>query len=146
MKTTRRNFIRTLAGVVAVPAIGSAAKKKDEFQDIRVDRYYILRGGQYKDTGGIGCLGVELGTGIVEEMDWQKYCNMLDRWIENIEDKGFYLEVIGYFGPNDAKHFGKIQLKRDWLLKFYSLHKNETKEDWEQKYNKYLESLHIRKS
>ena len=68
MKTTRRNFIGTLAGMIAVPAIG-AIKKKDEFQDIRVDRYYILKGGQFKDTGGIGCSGVELGIGTVKEMD-----------------------------------------------------------------------------
>lgn len=142
MKTTRRNFIGTLAGVIAVPAIGSATKKKkDEFQDIRVDRYYILKGGQYKETGGIGCPGVSIGSELKEEMDWQKYCNMLDRWIGNIEDKGFYLEVSGYFGPDNAKQFGKIQLKRDWLMKFYNLHRNETKEDWERKYDQYLKSI-----
>ena len=140
MKTTRRNFIGTFAGVIAVPAIGSATKK-DEFQDIRVDRYYILKGGQYKETGGIGCPGVELGIGTVKEMDLQKCCNMLDRWIDNVEDKGFYLEVSGYFGPDNAKQFGKIQLKRDWLMKFYNLHKNETKEDWERKYDQYLKSI-----
>jgi len=141
-KTTRRNFIGTLAGVIAVPVIGSAIKKEEEFQDIRVDRYYILRGGQYGDTGGIGCPGFELGIGTVKEMAWQKYCNMLDRWMDNIEDKGFYFEVVGYFGPDDAKPFGRIRLNRDWLMKFYNLHKNETKEDWEKKYGDYLESLH----
>lgn len=139
MKTTRRNFIGTLAGVIALPAIG--AIKKDEFQDIRVDRYYILRGGQYKETGGIGCPGVSIGSELKEEMDWQKYCKMLDRWMDNIEDKGFYLEVSGYFGPDNAKQFGKIQLKRDWLMKFYNLHRNETKEDWERKYDQYLNSI-----
>ena len=140
MKTTRRNFIGTLAGVISVPAIGSVTKK-DEFQDIRVDRYYILRGGKYKDTGGIGSPGVALGIGTVKEMDLQKYCNMLDRWIDNVEDKGFYLEVSGYFGPDDAKSFGKIHLNREWLMKFYNLHKNETKEDWERKYDQYLKSI-----
>lgn len=141
MKTTRRNFIGTLAGVIAMPAIGSATKKEDEFQDIRVDRYYILRGGQYKETGGIGCPGVELGIGTVKEMDLQKRCNMLDRWIDNVEDKGFYLEVSGYFGPDNAKQFGKIHLNREWLMKFYNLHRNETKEDWERKYDQYLKSI-----
>ena len=139
MKTTRRNFIGTLAGVIAAPAIG--AIKKDEFQDIRVDRYYILKGGQYKDTGGIGCPGVELGIGTVKEMDLQKCHNMLDRWIDNVEDKGFYLEVSGYFGPENAKQFGRIHLNREWLMKFYNLHRNETKEDWERKYDQYLKSI-----
>ena len=139
MDITRRNFVGSLVATMAIPAIG---KNDDWFEDIRVDRYYILRGGQYKDTGGIGCPGVELGIGTVKEMDWQKYCNMLDRWIDNIEDKGFYLEVLGYFGSDDAKPFGKIYMKRDWLMKFYSIHKNETKEDWEKKYGDYLESLH----
>ena len=146
MEITRRDFIGTLAGMIAVPVIGSATKKKDEFQDIRVDRYYILKGGQYKDTGGIGAPGASVGSELKEDMDWQVYCRDMDTWIEHVEKSGYYFEVIGYFGPDDAKHFGKIQLKRDWLLKFYNLHKNETKEDWEQKYNKYLESLHIRKS
>jgi len=141
MKTTRRNFIGTLAGVIAVPAIGSEIKKEEEFQDIRVDRYYILKGGQYKDTGGIGCPGVELGIGTVKEMDLQKCCNMLDRWIDNVEDKGFYLEVSGYFGLDNAKQFGRIHLNREWLMKFYNLHKNETKEDWERKYDQYLKSI-----
>ena len=131
MKTTRRNFIGTLAGVIAVPAIGAIKRKKDEFQDIRVDRYYVLKGGQYKDTGGIGCPGVSLGTGIVEDMDWQLYCRSLDRWIEHVEKSGYY----------NAKQFGKIQLKRDWLMKFYNLHRNETKEDWERKYDQYLKSI-----
>ena len=139
MKTTRRNFIGTLAGVIAAPAIG--AIKKDEFQDIRVDRYYILKGGQYKDTGGIGCPGVELGIGTVKEMDLQKCHNMLDRWIDNVEDKCFYLEVSGYFGPENAKQFGRIHLNREWLMKFYNLHRNETKEDWERKYDQYLKSI-----
>ena len=142
MKTTRRNFIGTLAGVIAVPTFGLATKKKkDEFQDIRVDRYYVLKGGQYKDTGGIGCPGVSLGSGIVEDMDWQLYCRSLDRWIEHVEKSGYYLEVSGYFGPDNAKQFGKIQLKRDWLMKFYNLHRNETKEDWEKKYDQYLKSI-----
>ena len=141
MKTTRRNFIGTLAGVITVPAIGSVTKKNDEFQDIRIDRYYILRGGQYKDTGGIGAPGVSKGSELKEDMDWHVYCRDIDDWIEHLEKSGYYLEVIGYFGPNDAKPFGKIYLKRDWLMKFYSIHKNETKEDWERKYDQYLKSI-----
>ena len=139
MKTTRRNFIGTLAGVISVPAIG--AIKKDEFQDIRVDRYYILKGGQYKDTGGWGQPGVSKGQELVEEMDWQKYTRYLDEWISIMEHRGYYLEVVGYLGPDDGKKFGKIQLTKDWLLKFYNLHKNETKEDWERKYDQYLKSI-----
>lgn len=142
MKTTRRNFIGTLAGVIAVPAIGSATKKKkDEFQDIRVDRYYILKGGQYKDTGGIGAPGVSVGSELKEDMDWHMFCRDIDDWIGHVEKSGYYLEVSGYFGPDNAKQFGKIQLKRDWLMKFYSIHKNEVKEDWERKYDKYLKSI-----
>ncbi len=148
-KTTRREFIFGAVAVAAiVPFAGGTSDVAEQpitdevFEDIRVDRYYILKGGQYGDTGGIGCPGFELGIGTVKEMAWQKYCNMLDRWMDNIEDKGFYLEVVGYFGPDDAKPFGRIRLNRDWLMKFYNLHKNETKEDWERKYGDYLESLH----
>jgi hypothetical protein len=61
--------------------------------------------------------------------------------MDNVEDKGFYLDVIGYFGPDDSKSFGKIHLNREWLMKFYNLHKNETKEDWERKYDQYLKSI-----
>lgn len=141
MNTTRKEFIAALTATGISTVFGVDKKKKDEFQDIRVDRYYVLHGGQYGSTGGIGWPGVSEGSEMIEVMNWHVYCRDLDDWISHVEKNGYYLEVVGYFGPNDAKSFGKIQLKRDWLMKFYELHKNETKQDWEDKYNKYLESL-----
>ena len=51
MDMTRRNFVGSLVATMAIPAIG---KNDDWFEDIRVDRYYVLQGGQYEDTGGWG--------------------------------------------------------------------------------------------
>ena len=140
MNTTRKEFIAALTAAGISTVFGVDKKKKEEFQDIRVDRYYVLKGGQYKDTGGVGAPGDDWGSELKEFMDWQVYCRDLDRWIKHVEKSGYYLEVSGYFGPDDAKPFEKIYLKRGWLMKFYNLHKNETRQDWENKYNKYLES------
>lgn len=51
-KTTRRGFIGAIAPIGALPLISKSAEQKDWFEDIRIDRYYALQGGQYGDTGG----------------------------------------------------------------------------------------------
>lgn len=140
MNTTRKEFIAALTSAVISTAFGVDKKKKEEFQDIRVDRCYYLKGGQY-NTSSLNAPGVAEGSELKEIMDWHVYCQDLDNWISRIEKDGYYLEVYGHLGPDDAKPFGKIKLKRDWLLRFYNLHKNETKQDWEDKYEKYLKSI-----
>ena len=140
MKTTRKNFIGTLAGAIALPVIGSTIKKNDEFQDIRVDRYYVLQGGQYGDTGGSGCPGYMLGPELIENMDYWKHCRCFEHSIEDVERRGFYLTPSQYFGAPYQK-FNRIYLTKDWMMEFYSRHKNEVKNDWVSRYNRYLNDV-----
>lgn len=139
MDMTRRNFVGSLVATMAIPAIG---KKDDWFEDIQVDRYYVLKGGPYGSTGGVGMPGVAQGPELIEMMDWEIYNRNIDCWLNSVCGSGFYFEAYQYFGPNDAKRYNDIKLTRDWMLEFYNRHKNETKEDWEKKYGDYLESLH----
>ena len=142
MDTTRRGFIGSIAAIGALPLIGKSVEQDDRFQDIRVDRYYVVKGGSYGSTGGSGSPGYMLGSKLIENMDYWKYCRQFEDNIEEVERRGFYFEAYQYFGQNDAKRYNDIKLTRDWMLEFYNRHKNEIKEDWEEKYGDYLESLH----
>ena len=50
MNITRRDFISSLTACGATAAFG-LSKTEKQFEDIRVDRYYVLQGWEYKDTG-----------------------------------------------------------------------------------------------
>ena len=136
-KITRRGFIGSIAAIGALPLIDNG---KDWFEDIRVDRYYILQGGQYGDTGGSGSPGYMLGPEIIENMDYWKYCRNFEHNIEDVEKRGFYLTPSQYFGAPSRK-FNRIYLTRDWMMEFYNRHKNEVKNDWESRYDRYLNDV-----
>ena len=141
MKTTRKNFIGTLGAALALPVIGLENRKNEDwFEDIRVDRYYVLQGGQYGDTGGSGCPGYMLGQELIENMDYWKHCRYFEHNIEDIERRGLYLTPSQYFGAPYRK-FNKIYLTNDWMMEFYNRHKNEVKYDWEFRYSKYLDDV-----
>ena len=135
MKTTRRNFIGTLAGAIAVPAIG-ANKKEEEFQDIRVDWYYVLQGGEYKDTGGWGCPGSSMGCELIDSFRYYDYCRELEDKAEIIERKGYYLSPSHYFGK-DCK-YDKIPLTKKWIMEFYRRHKDDGPDVWQARYDRYF--------
>lgn len=138
-KTTRRNFIGTLAGVIAVPAIGSATKKKKyEFQDIRVDRYYVLQGGQYGDTGGYDQPGYMQGPEFINAMrDWE-HCRELEDKLNVVEKRGFYLTPSSYL-EDPWRQYDKIYLTKKWMMEFYNRHKDEPVENWKKTYDKCLD-------
>ena len=140
MKTTRRNFIGTLAGVIAVPAIGSAIKEKNEdwFEDILVDRYYVLQGGQYGDTGGWGCPGYSLGAELIENMKYWEQCRYLEHNIESVEERGFYFTPSSYL-EDPWREYDRIYLTKRWMMEFYNRHKDEPVENWKKSYDKYLD-------
>lgn len=139
--TTRRGFIGSIAAIGALPLIGKSAEQDDWFEDIRVDRYYVLQGGQYGDTGGLGCPGYELGSELIENMKCWEQCRYLEDNIDSVEKRGFYLTPSTYF-ETPWREFNRIYLTKRWMVEFYRRHKDETKEDWENKYGDYLEYLH----
>jgi len=103
-KLTRREFIfSSIAAAAAAPLVGIASSEKNIddannwFEDIRADRYYVLQGGQYRDTGGMGCPGYELGFELIENMKCWDQCRYLEDTIESVEKRGFYLTPSTYF-------------------------------------------------
>ena len=139
MDMTRRNFIGTIAAISALPVIGNV-KLDDWFEDIRIDRYYVLQGGPYSDTGGCGSPGYSLGAGRIEDMNLWKHYQCFERSIENIEKRGFYLSPTQYFGA-PYKKYDRIYLTKKWLVEFYNRHKNDDRKDWERRYDKYLRDV-----
>jgi hypothetical protein len=139
-KTTRRNFIGAIAAIGALPLIGKSAKQDDWFEDIRVDRYYVLQGGQYGDTGGCGCPGYELGAALITDMKYWKQSCYLEYNIEYIEKRGYYLTPSTYF-EKPWRRFDRIYLTKRWMMEFYNRHKNEVKNDWESRYDRYLNDV-----
>lgn len=143
-KTTRRNFIGAIAAIGALPLMGKSAKQDDWFEDIRVDRYYVLQGGQYGDTGGYGCPGYELGAELIKDMKYWKQGRYLEYNIEYIEERGFYLTPSSYF-EKPWRQYDRIYLTKRWLTEFYNRHKDEPLEIWRNKYDAYLEKIQNKK-
>ena len=132
---TRKGFIGALAGAIAVPVIG-ATKKKDEFQDIRVDWYYVFQGGEYKDTGGWGCPGSSMGCELIDSFRYYNYCRELEDKAELIEKRGYYLSPSHYFGKNCK--YDKIPLTKKWIMEFYRRHKDDGPDVWQARYDRYF--------
>ena len=137
MDMTRRNFVGSLVATMAIPAIG---KNDDWFEDIRVDRYYMLQGWQYGDTGGWGQPGYTEGPEIIIQMKYWEHCRELDDKLDIVEERGFYLTPTQYFGAPYRK-FNRIYLTKDWMLEFYRRHKDEPLENWESRYDRYLNDV-----
>ena len=141
MDMTRRNFMGSLVATMAIPAIG---KNDDWFEDIRVDRYYVLQGGPYGDTGGWGQPGYKQGPEIITQMKYWEHCRELEDKLDCIEKRGFYFTPSQYFGA-DFRKFNRIYLTKDWMMEFYSRHKDEPLESWELRYDRYLDDVHVGK-
>lgn len=139
-KITRRGFIGSIAAFGALPLIG---KGKDWFEDIRVDRYYVLQGGQYGDTGGYGQPGYMQGPEFLNAMRYWEYCRELEDKLDIVEKRGFYLTPSSYL-EDPWREYDKIYLTKRWMLDFYNRHKDEPVENWKKRYGKcldrYLES------
>ncbi len=139
---TRREFIfGAVATTAIVPFAGIAG---EVFDDIRVDRYYVLHGGQYGDIGGWGQPGYTQGPEIVKTMEFWKDCRELEDKLDYIEKKGFYFTPTQYFGA-DWREFDRIYLTKDWMMEFYRRHKDEPLESWELRYDRYLDDVHTGK-
>ena len=132
--TTRRNFIGAIAAIGALPLIGKSAEQDDWFEDIRVDRYYDLQGGQYGDTGGWGCPGYEFGPSLVEGMKYWERCRNLEDSIKRLEEGGFYLTPSSYL-EEPWRQYDRIYLTKRWMMEFYNRHKDEPVENWKNGYS-----------
>ena len=87
MDMTRRSFVGAVAATLAIPSIG-IAESNDRFEDLRVDRYYTLQGGHYKDTGGWGCPYPAMGNEIVKSMEFWEHCRELEDKLDEVESRG----------------------------------------------------------
>ena len=141
MDMTRRNFVGSLAATMAIPAIGQ--KNDDWFEDIRVDRYYVIQGGAYGDTGGWGYPGYEMGAKLIENMKYWELCRRLEDTIESVERRGFYFTPSSYFGE-PHRRYDKIPLTKKWMMEFYNRHKGETWEMWKSGYDNHIAGLKSR--
>ena len=105
------------------------------FEDLVVDRYYVLRGGIYEETGGWGCPYPGMGMELTEMMKYWNKKGKLDAKLDEISRQGFWLSQTQYHGKPYCQ-YDDIPLTKDWLVEFYMRHKNDTMEDW---YNRHRE-------
>lgn len=142
MDMTRRNFVGAIAATLAIPSIGFALPKNenDWFEDLKVDRYYTLQGGPYKDTGGWGCPYPGMGSELLEDMKYWEHCRELEDKLKKVEDLGFYLSQSQYFGKPYRK-YEKIPLTKRWMMEFYRRHKDDKPGDWQKRYDDYYDAL-----
>ena len=141
MDISRRGFIGSLAAAAVLPSAGSVLAGPDDwFEDLRPDRYYELQGGPYKDTGGWGCPYPSMGSMLVEDLkDWD-HCRVIDDRMAKVEQKGYYLTVTTYFGSPYRK-CGRIYLTERWLREFYRRHRDDTRDDWQRRYDEHYDAL-----
>lgn len=138
MNTTRRSFIGAIAAVGALPLIGKSAEQDVWFQDIRVDWYYVLQGGEYKDTGGWGCPGHSMALELITSFNVYDQQRLLEDNAETIEKKGYYLSPTHYFGKPYCE-YDKMPLTKKWIMEFYRRHKDDTPDEWQARYDRYFE-------
>lgn len=161
---SRRDFIGSLAAAAVLPSAAVAfpgASAVDcavdmirseicrgsfasfippSFEDLRPDRYYELQGGPYKDTGGWGCPYPGMGSMLVEDLkDWD-HCRVIDDRMAKVEQQGYYLTVTTYFGSPYRK-CGRIYLTQRWLMEFYRRHRDDTRDDWQRRYDEWHDAL-----
>ena len=146
MDTTRREFI---FGAIATTAIVPFTGLADEvFEDIRVDRYYVLQGGQYGDTGGYGQPGYMQGPELIIQMRYWEQRREFEDKLDHIEKHGFYLTPSSYL-EDPWRQYDRIYLTKRWMMEFYNRHKDEPLENWKKRYDKcldrYLELKNARK-
>lgn len=139
MDMTRRNFVGAIAATLAIPSIG-VAESNDWFEDLKVDRYYTLQGGPYKDTGGWGCPYPGMGADLIQWLSHADHCRELEYKLEQVEARGFYLSQSQYFGKPYRK-YEKIPLTKRWMMEFYRRHKDDKPEDWQKRYDDYYNAL-----
>lgn len=138
MNITRRDFVGSFIATMAIPTIGQP--KDDQFEDIRVDRYYDLQGGQYGDTGGIGRPGYQWGPYLVEELKCLKQCRVFEERLEIVEKNGCYFTPSSYLREEFCT-YDRIYLTKDWMMEFYRRHKDDTFDMWKSRYDEYLSNL-----
>lgn len=146
MDMTRRSFVGAVAATLAIPSIG-IAESNDWFEDLRVDRYYTLQGGHYKDTGGWGCPYPAMGNEIVKSMEFWEHCRELEDKLDEVESRGFYLSQSQYFGKSYREYEKipeKIPLTKRWMTEFYRRHRDDKPEDWKKRYDDYISDLKAR--
>lgn len=135
---TRRGFVGGLVAAVALPP--AAAGQEDWFQDLEADRYYVLQGGPYKDTGGWGCPYAGMGDMLVEMLKDSDHCRVLDDRLAKVEQQGFYLTPSQYFGK-PWRRYDRIYLTERWMREFYRRHRDDTPADWDRRYDEYRDAL-----
>ena len=150
MNKTRRDFIFGAVATTAIaPFAGVASDKVEQliadgvFEDIRVDRYYEIQGGQYGDTGGYGQPGYSMGPELIANMEYWEHCRELEDKLDAIEREGYYLTPSSYFGE-PHRRYNKMLLTKKWMMEFYNRHKGETWEMWKSDYDNYIAGLKSR--
>ena len=138
MDMTRRDFIGTFTSAIAIPLTGFAIpmnKRVDEdwFEDIRIDRYYMLQGGQYGDTGGYGNPGYMWGPIFTEFLKNLEHCHELEDKLAQMEQNGYYFTPQTYLGDK-WRRYDKMPITKDWAMEFYKRHKDETFDMWGSRY------------
>ena len=125
---TRKSFLGSLAAAASTMAFGSL-KSNDGLDDIYDDKYYVLQGGPYEDTGGVGAPGVAWRKDLLDTLRYEDHCRNLDSFIDHVESNGFYFTVSLYTQHSDdawvAYGFKKITLTKKWLSNFYNKHNKQ---------------------
>jgi len=116
------------------------AGQEDWFKDLEADRYYVLQGGPYEDTGGWGCPCASMGDMLVDTLREWDAGGLMDDRLARTAREGFYLTPSQYFGK-PWRQYDRIYLTERWLREFYRRHENDTSDDWNRRYDECRDAL-----
>ena len=128
MYIDRKTFIGGMIASIATQLFGW---NKSEFDDIRVDRYYVLIGNNRVPEGWPGS---DTGKYLIEDLKYEANFRPIEEVIDEIASRNFMFKVTEYCSLDEnLVKYNDIHLTKDWLTEFYRRHKDEDPNKWEEK-------------
>ena len=135
MNINRKTFIGGMIAGIATQLFGC---NKFEFDDIRVDRYYVLIGNNRVPEG---CPGSDVGKYLIEDLKYESNFRPIEEVIDELAARKFHYEVSSYIFDKEYVEYDDIHLTKEWLTEFYNRHKDEDIDSWNKAYESKLLEL-----
>lgn len=132
MNINRKTFIGGLVAGIATQLFGC---NKSEFDDIRVDRYYVLIGNNRVPEGRPGS---DAGKYLIEDLKYEANFRPIEEVIDELASRKFHYEVSSYIFDKECVKYDDIHLTKEWITEFYRRHKDEDPNKWEEEYSQIL--------
>lgn len=124
---SRKTFIGGFVAGIATSLFG----QKSKFEDIYVDRYYILKS---DNTVSTGYPGSDIGEYLIKSLKYEANFKDINEVIDGLATRKFRCEVTSYIFDKNRTEYNDIYFTKEWLTEFYNRHKDEDASIWDKTY------------